>query len=255
MQVLVRDNNIEQALRVLKKRMQREGVFREMRRRRFYEKPSEEFCAKEIRSDPSDAQARAETGDPGGADRRSAEEEKRRYQAAGHFGSGEVRLSIAKAPQVSGVAAQACEILEDGRDEIAMAGVLRRQARDVEIERVLRLGSGLRPGLRGNRTAADFPAQSADRAIPLRGSRLRPAYGAGRSPSVRPSRGACRDRGVPHPSGALASIRCASARSTEPIDIISRMDAEAPGTTIMVAIRRKAANESPSIDSSSVMTS
>lgn len=41
MQVFVRDNNIEQALRVLKKKMQREGVFREMRRRRFYEKPSE----------------------------------------------------------------------------------------------------------------------------------------------------------------------------------------------------------------------
>ncbi len=41
MQILVRDNNIEQALRVLKKRMQREGVFREMKLRRFYEKPSE----------------------------------------------------------------------------------------------------------------------------------------------------------------------------------------------------------------------
>jgi small subunit ribosomal protein S21 len=41
MQVLVRDNNVEQALRVLKKKMQREGVFREMKRRRFYEKPSE----------------------------------------------------------------------------------------------------------------------------------------------------------------------------------------------------------------------
>ena len=40
MQVLVRDNNVEQALRVLKKKLQREGVFREMRRRRFYEKPS-----------------------------------------------------------------------------------------------------------------------------------------------------------------------------------------------------------------------
>ena len=40
MQVLVRDNNIEQALRILKRKMQREGVFREMRRRRFYEKPS-----------------------------------------------------------------------------------------------------------------------------------------------------------------------------------------------------------------------
>ena len=41
MQVLVRDNNIEQALRVLKKKMQREGVFREMKARRSYEKPSE----------------------------------------------------------------------------------------------------------------------------------------------------------------------------------------------------------------------
>ena len=41
LQVLVRDNNIDQALRVLKKKMQREGVFREMKRRSAYEKPSE----------------------------------------------------------------------------------------------------------------------------------------------------------------------------------------------------------------------
>lgn len=41
LQVFVRDNNIDQALRVLKKKMQREGVFRELRRRRAYEKPSE----------------------------------------------------------------------------------------------------------------------------------------------------------------------------------------------------------------------
>jgi small subunit ribosomal protein S21 len=40
-QVLVRDNNVDQALRVLKKKMQREGVFREMKVRRHYEKPSE----------------------------------------------------------------------------------------------------------------------------------------------------------------------------------------------------------------------
>ncbi|WP_320197896.1 30S ribosomal protein S21 [Agrobacterium sp. rho-13.3] len=40
MKVDVRDNNVEQALRVLKKRMQREGVFREMRLREHYEKPS-----------------------------------------------------------------------------------------------------------------------------------------------------------------------------------------------------------------------
>jgi small subunit ribosomal protein S21 len=43
LQVLVRDNNVDQALRVLKKKMQREGVFREMKRRRFYEKPSEKL--------------------------------------------------------------------------------------------------------------------------------------------------------------------------------------------------------------------
>ncbi|MGY4496366.1 small subunit ribosomal protein S21 [Bradyrhizobium sp. GM24.11] len=42
MQVFVRDNNIDQALRILKRRMQREGVFKEMRRARFYEKPSEQ---------------------------------------------------------------------------------------------------------------------------------------------------------------------------------------------------------------------
>ena len=41
MEVFVRDNNVNGALRVLKKKMQREGVFREMKRRRAYEKPSE----------------------------------------------------------------------------------------------------------------------------------------------------------------------------------------------------------------------
>ncbi|NQW11978.1 MAG: 30S ribosomal protein S21 [Alphaproteobacteria bacterium] len=41
MQVSVRDNNVDQALRALKKKMQREGVFREMKLRRSYEKPSE----------------------------------------------------------------------------------------------------------------------------------------------------------------------------------------------------------------------
>jgi small subunit ribosomal protein S21 len=40
-QVFVRDNDINSALRVLKKKMQREGTFREMKRRRSYEKPSE----------------------------------------------------------------------------------------------------------------------------------------------------------------------------------------------------------------------
>ena len=40
-QVSVRDNNVDQALRALKKKMQREGIYREMKQRRFYEKPSE----------------------------------------------------------------------------------------------------------------------------------------------------------------------------------------------------------------------
>lgn len=39
--VLVRDNNVDQALKALKKKMQREGLFREMKMRRHYEKPSE----------------------------------------------------------------------------------------------------------------------------------------------------------------------------------------------------------------------
>ena len=41
MQVVVRDNNVDQALRALKKKMQREGIFREMKLRNYYEKPSE----------------------------------------------------------------------------------------------------------------------------------------------------------------------------------------------------------------------
>ena len=47
--VTVRDNNIDQALRVLKK-MQREGVFREMKNRRAYEKPSERRAREEAES-------------------------------------------------------------------------------------------------------------------------------------------------------------------------------------------------------------
>ena len=39
--IVVHDNNVEQALRVLKKKMQREGSLREMKLRRYYEKPSE----------------------------------------------------------------------------------------------------------------------------------------------------------------------------------------------------------------------
>ena len=50
MEVTVKDNNIEQALKVLKKKMQREGIFREMKRRRAYEKPSEKRVREEAES-------------------------------------------------------------------------------------------------------------------------------------------------------------------------------------------------------------
>ena len=40
MKIMVRDNNVEQALRALKKKLQREGVFREMKLQQHFEKPS-----------------------------------------------------------------------------------------------------------------------------------------------------------------------------------------------------------------------
>lgn len=40
LEVFVKDNNLEQALRNLKKKMQREGLYREMKLRKHYEKPS-----------------------------------------------------------------------------------------------------------------------------------------------------------------------------------------------------------------------
>ena len=48
--VNVRDNNVDQALRVLKKKMQREGIFREMKLRRHYEKPSEKRAREDAES-------------------------------------------------------------------------------------------------------------------------------------------------------------------------------------------------------------
>ena len=41
LKVFVRENNVEQALRILKKKLLREGFFRELKRRKAYEKPSE----------------------------------------------------------------------------------------------------------------------------------------------------------------------------------------------------------------------
>jgi len=41
LQVLVYNNDVDKALKVLKKKLQREGVLRELKQRRAYEKPSE----------------------------------------------------------------------------------------------------------------------------------------------------------------------------------------------------------------------
>jgi small subunit ribosomal protein S21 len=49
-EVYVRDNDVNAAIRVLKKKMQREGTFREMRLRRFYEKPSERRARQKAQS-------------------------------------------------------------------------------------------------------------------------------------------------------------------------------------------------------------
>jgi small subunit ribosomal protein S21 len=49
-QVVVRDNNVDQALKALKKKMQREGIFREMKLRNFYEKPSEKRAREKAES-------------------------------------------------------------------------------------------------------------------------------------------------------------------------------------------------------------
>ena len=39
--VTVRNGNLEQAMRVLKRKVQKEGIVKEMRDRQFYKKPSE----------------------------------------------------------------------------------------------------------------------------------------------------------------------------------------------------------------------
>ena len=46
MEVVVSENNLEQALKILKKKMQREGIYREMKVHKRYEKPSEKVKRK-----------------------------------------------------------------------------------------------------------------------------------------------------------------------------------------------------------------
>ena len=49
-EVTVRDNNVEKALRVLKKKLQKDGLFRELRMKQYYEKPSEKKLRKKKES-------------------------------------------------------------------------------------------------------------------------------------------------------------------------------------------------------------
>src|SRR3979411_1676392 len=58
-QVLVRDNNVDQALKALKKKMQREGIFREMKLRGHYEKPSEKKAREKAEAVPRGRKAGA----------------------------------------------------------------------------------------------------------------------------------------------------------------------------------------------------
>jgi small subunit ribosomal protein S21 len=60
MQVSVRDNNVDQALRALKKKLQREGVFREMKLKQHYEKPSEKKAREKAEGHPPCPQAGAQ---------------------------------------------------------------------------------------------------------------------------------------------------------------------------------------------------
>jgi small subunit ribosomal protein S21 len=75
LQVFVRDNNADQALRVLKKKMQREGVFREMKRRRSYEKSSENSNREKAEAIRRAPQARSQEGRTRGTHWRTARQE------------------------------------------------------------------------------------------------------------------------------------------------------------------------------------
>ena len=55
--VLVRDNNVEQALRVAKRKSQKEGLYREMKERQRYEKPTTKSVKKKISTKPATKRA------------------------------------------------------------------------------------------------------------------------------------------------------------------------------------------------------
>src|SRR5690348_12888057 len=93
-------------------------------------------------------------------------------------------------------------------------------------------------------TTGGLPPRLGARAAPAHGSRPPPAHDEYRLPSAPPCRGGCRDQTARQPLEALASTRCASARSTEPIETTSIAKPREPstGNLIMVATRRNASN-------------
>ena len=151
-------------------------------------------------------------------------------------------------------AGEARKVFQYCCDEITMTGVLRRQSRGIKVQDIARFGGRIRPRSGGHRQQLAFEVRLPLAKLSCIALDLRQRAG-GRSLSERPCHGACRDRAVRQSSGALESIRCASDRSTEPIDISSTARPVSAGILILVATRRNAANESPSIISSSVMTS
>jgi small subunit ribosomal protein S21 len=91
LQVFVRENNVDQALRILKKKMQREGIFREMKRRKAYEKPSERKTrekAEAIRRARKAARKQAQREGLIPAPKR-LDDKRARFGGRGGFGSGE----------------------------------------------------------------------------------------------------------------------------------------------------------------------
>jgi small subunit ribosomal protein S21 len=91
LQVFVRENNVDQALRILKKKMQREGIFREMKRRKAYEKPSERKTrekAEAIRRARKAARKQAQREGLIPAPKRP-DDARARFGGRGRFGSGE----------------------------------------------------------------------------------------------------------------------------------------------------------------------
>lgn len=75
-QVYVRDNDVNAAIRVLKKKMQREGTFREMKRRRSYEKPSERRVREKLRRSADTARHCAHGSNVKATDRRRVQRQK-----------------------------------------------------------------------------------------------------------------------------------------------------------------------------------